>query len=168
MRHTRCAVVFAALCLTWTAPGLAQVPDHLKCYTDFNNPQDVDNTYTWTSSGLAADGTAFTNYLSALNACTDVGSGTGFLGFAGHCDWRLPTRQELRTIVDCSFGSPCISPVFGPTAASRYWSKTTDNSVGSSAWDIDFTNGTSFNGTKFNAFHVRAVRGGSADFITVP
>src|SRR5439155_128123 len=37
---------------------------------NFADPHDVDNTYTWSSSGTAADGTAFTDFLSRLNACT--------------------------------------------------------------------------------------------------
>src|SRR2546429_7397381 len=31
------------------------------------DPHDVDNSYTWSSSGTAADGTAFTDFLATLN-----------------------------------------------------------------------------------------------------
>ena len=34
------------------------------------NPHDVDNRYTWSGSGTAADGTAYTDFLSQLNTCT--------------------------------------------------------------------------------------------------
>ena len=49
---------------------------------------DRMNNYTWSASGTAADGTVFTTFLDTLNT---VGC------FAGHCDWRLPTRAELAT-----------------------------------------------------------------------
>jgi hypothetical protein len=63
---------------------------------------DVNNTYTWSSTGSVADGTAFTDLLATLNttrdgdattACTSnpdcTGIGNGLCGLAGHRDWRL-------------------------------------------------------------------------------
>lgn len=82
---------------------------------------DKDNMYTWSASGSAPDGTVFTDYLPRMNgqkcetsACTGVG---------GHSDWRLPTLQELGTIIPsllCDTG-PCIDEsVFGPTQSAPY------------------------------------------------
>jgi len=96
---------------------------------NFADPHDVDNTYTWSATSPAADGTAFTDFLVKLNTppC-----------FAGHCDWRLPSEQgaatsgprELESIlilvnmgVECPT-SPCIDPIFGPTEPALYWSAT--------------------------------------------
>ena len=92
-------------------------------------------TYTWntTSGGITPNGTAFTDFLGALNAgASDDGTATtGY--FADHCDWRLPTMEELSTLLNpglgqCAFGSgPCIDEsVFGP-ASDLYWSGTTIN-----------------------------------------
>ena len=110
-------------------------------------PHCVDDVYTWTSgsteqpppSDLPDDGTAFTMFLSELNTCgsQDGISVTG--GFAGHCDWRLPTIVELRSIIDlsaigCGVGSVCIDPIFGPTAISGYWSSSEQTETLISAW----------------------------------
>ena len=135
---------------------------------DYANPLDADNTYTWSNlSGCpfagCPNGTAFTDLLGRLNACTWSNITQGFLGYAGHCDWRLPTRAELRTILDCSF-SPCISPAFGPTAPSEHWASNTSVGLPDVATCINFGTGEVFCGhTKTWSFHVRAVRGGSAD-----
>ncbi len=132
------------------------------------DPHDVNNRYTWSSTGENFDGTASTVFLAQLN---DVAGG-GTNCFAGHCDWRLPEvnppfgpgagtgTAELETIVDCSF-SPCINPIFGPTAASFYWSATTDATNPNRSWAVGFGLGLVFPLNKDAAdIHVRAVRTG--------
>ncbi len=78
--------------------------------------------------------------------------------FAGAADWRVPTKDELLGIVNCSF-SHCIDPVFGPTTASfGYWSSSVDLDP-NSALVVFFPGGVN---TAFKVFPgpVRAVRGG--------
>ena len=74
----------------------------------------------------AADGTAFTSFLAKLNACSSPDGTTIGGGFAGHCDWRLPTYAELESIFDfdaCFIeGRACVPAIFGPTAQYYYWS----------------------------------------------
>lgn len=135
-------------------------------------PHCVNDTYTWTATilGTVPDGTAFTSFLTTLNGgVTGVGDcdssdGTTISGgFAGHCDWRLPTSVELQTILLEPFPcgtSPCIDPIFGPTASWSYWSSTTYVTP-TSAWGVFFNDGFVFNDFKLGDSHVRAVRGGS-------
>ena len=126
---------------------------------DLTNPHDVDNNYTWSSSTTAPDGTAFTDFLPRLNGEIADSSPSEQLG--GHSDWRLPTSAELQNILDCTFGSPCIDPIFGPTTADNYWSSTSVVSIPTNAWIVDFSNGTVSNGDMLRGrFLVRAVRGG--------
>ena len=90
--------------------------------------------------------------------------------FFGYSDWRVPTGRtqvdfdggELATILLASFPScgtsPCIDPIFGPTASSFYWSSTEFDA--DDAWSVDFAGGFVANDIKVIPFHVRAVRGG--------
>lgn len=125
------------------------------------NPSDVhnvNNTYSWsTGSPYNPDGTAFFTFLAALN-------GPG--AFAGHSDWRLPTPDELSSIVDltqgnCGGGSgPCINPAFGPTQSFNYWSATTLAGTPGRAWFVSFSNGGVSINDKTDPNYVRAVRSG--------
>lgn len=132
--------------------------DHLDGKPNLGDPHDADNLYTWTAgpNGKAADGTAFTGFLAALNAGSC---------FAGHCDWRLPSLNELQTILrapkPCD-ANPCIDPVFGPTTSSTYWSGETSAYHPARAWYLFFISGYWTTAPKVSPYHVRAVRGGVA------
>lgn len=133
----------------------------------------VGNFYTWSASGSAPDGTIFTDFLPKLNnSCRDnenkscamdtdcavaTGGPGGPCGFAGSRDWRLPGLEELRSIVDCSF-SPCIDPIFGPTASPFYWSATTLGAGSSLAWIVSFISGNVTTAVKTGSTFARAVR----------
>jgi len=136
--------------------------------TDDGSIHDKDNRYTWGTGANNPDGTAFTVFLAALNggACVTesaagvtVSSTTGCPG-AGHNDWRLPTISELRTILDCSHGAPCVDPIFGPTQSSHYWSSSTYPTIPHYAWYVYFYNGDGNPNFKSGSLYVRAVRGG--------
>ena len=136
-------------------------------------PHDVNNLYAWSNVAPDPDGNTFTDFLAKLNnpffgsalISTDV---TGC--FSGYCEWRLPTIVELRTIMDCSAGTPCIDPIFGPlgpTELSTYLSASTSSTNSNFTWVAHFNRGlldrSSSSANKIVDGFVRAVRAGSCD-----
>lgn len=145
--------------LTWEQKTTA-----LESGMNFSDPHDVDNEYTWTEplvdvTGAEPTGTVYTDFLGRLNGAPDG------VCFAGHCDWRLPTREELEGILDlsapgCISGSPCIDATFGATTQSLTWSGTTDPEYFLGAFLVSFGEGNTDSGNKSFAYPVRAVRSG--------
>lgn len=128
------------------------------------DPHDADNLYTYSAgSPLGPPGTAYTVMLAQLNAGG---------GFAGHTDWRLPTREELQTIADYTDASaPVVNAVFDsactaacvPTAcsctsATAYWTADLVASISGNAWILHFGDGSVLTDTRDTGYNARAVR----------
>ena len=138
--------------------------DNLDGTVNASDPHDADNRYTWsTRSPYNRDGTAFVNFLGALNSGTSSDGSTITGCFASHCDWRLPTIVELQSILLSAFPcgtDPCIDTEFGATQSDLYWSATSFAGYSPAAWDVLFTDGSLSDDFKTKNFRARAVRGG--------
>lgn len=126
---------------------------------NYSNPHDADNTYTWYDSnpatnggyaGTPGNGTDTQDFIAALNN----------QNFGGFSDWRLPTRKELRSIVDYGRYDPSVhSAYFINMVAANYWSSTSRANGTNSAWNVYFYYGFDDSSPKSNSRYVLAVRG---------
>src|SRR5262249_52681426 len=121
---------------------------------------DKELLLSWSMSGSTApDGSAFT-FVATLNATR----------FAGFQDWRLPTLDELGTIVDRGViipGMPVVGPAFNTgcqpgcsvtqcscTKALNHWTSTVNVSNDQQAWYVLFNTGVSGTAFKKLQFYV--------------
>jgi hypothetical protein len=80
---------------------------------------------------------------------------------AGSGDWRLPTVEELQTIVEYQVFNPAVnSNAFPNTPPSAFWSSSEAAYDAFYAWTIHFANGFSNWRHKRQRFEVRLVRDG--------
>lgn len=140
--------------------------------SDDGSVHDWDDKYAWGMAGVpyTMNGPMVTVFLSTLN---DVVGG-GVNCFAGHCDWRIPNRKELETLIDLEMFTPAVSAAFDngcvPSCtvttcscvnqSSSYWTSTTYQQAPPAAWVISFMVGQAFADIKSGDYYVRAVRGG--------
>lgn len=94
--------------------------------------------------------------------------------FAGFCDWRMPNRFELETLLDLASFDPSVPALFDTgctpgctvltcscTTASDYWTSSTVAEFPELAWVVSFGESAATGGAKSSFFYLRAVRGGS-------
>ncbi len=89
-------------------------------------------------------------------ACQQTGD-----GFAGCRDWRMPTFEELKTLVDKSQGGAKIHPQAFPNCpANWFWSGSPVSFHSNDAWSVLFSLGHDNYFNYSSALNARLVRGG--------
>ena len=113
---------------------------------------DTGTGLTWQQQGPDSE----MNWKGALAYCETLSLG-------GYTDWRLPSREELRSIVDYGKYDPAMDTEYFPDIrSSSYWSATTNAGSTSYAWYVYFSLGYGPSSTKSGSRYVRGVRSGQA------
>lgn len=130
--------------------------------TDDNGLHDKDWTYSWFQPNTA-------NNPGVANAgdCGNNGNGCDTESYVqavnsealcGHSDWRMPTDEELLSLVSPTQTEPAINTNFFPlTQNSMYWSASSTED-GLSAWYVSFGKGYHAWNLKDSPRYVRLVR----------
>jgi len=116
-----------------------------------------NETVTDTLTGLIWQKDSAQNVLTWEEAITQFKD----LVLDNHTGWRMPTREELRSIVDFSKITPSIfTNEFPRTAPGNYWTSTAHAFQKNHIWCIHFYNGNDNYQSKNNTYFSRAVKGG--------
>jgi hypothetical protein len=104
---------------------------------------DKNHTYTWYEPDNTKNGgnAGTQNGGSCQGSQCDTNAyvkGVNSVGYCGYKDWRMPTRQELTSIVDFGRINPTIDINHFPnTQSDRFWTYSNAGN-GSQAWDVGF------------------------------
>lgn len=127
--------------------------DQSHLYTWYNPDPELNGGSPGVEDGGDCDGGIACDTLSYVQAVNEQ-------GLCGHNDWRMPTRSELRSIVDYRENFPAIDQGHFPnTMALSYWSADPNPTYPSYAWHTDFRFGlANYYYFKYGAKPVRLVR----------
>jgi len=120
-----------------------------------NTVVDVKNKLEWIQDHCAVKG--FDKELNDVETAAAI-TELNRIKYAGHADWREPSRPELLTIVDLERHNPAINPIFKNVKSSWYRTSTPVAGSSSLVWCVGFYYGNV--GVNYLAFryYVRAVR----------
>ena len=79
-------------------------------------------------------------------------------GFAGHTDWRIPSQDELLSLVVESNAPSICQEAFPDTPESWFWTSTSHIENAADAWVVYFINGCTFDLNRSYYGYVRLVR----------
>ena len=157
---------------TGSARGYTGPTQHAT-YTSNYTTKDNATGLVWKtcSQGLSgancATGTAVTlTWVNAsadpTNGCSALNSANNGNGYAGLKTWRLPSIQELETLLDFGKSNSAINTTaFPATVADAYWTSTPF--VSNTSWYVGFYNGFMSTDANTNNFYVRCISGPPKD-----
>jgi hypothetical protein len=94
----------------------------------------------------------------AKTICTKLNAGNGY---ANNKSWRLPSVEELSTLIDYGRENPAIDTTYFPnTRSSNYWSSSTYIGNAYSAWYVSNNTGVVDTSNKSDELYVRCVSDG--------
>lgn len=133
----------------------ADSPDEGDYYVTANTAIDHATGLEW----MREDDNTQMQWAVAVGYC-------GTLTHGGHSDWRLPTVNELMSIVDYAAFNLLIDASVFPNTNPEYWSASSTAENSSLAWRVLFNNGDVDAVPKTYGYYVRCVRGAvnTADF----
>jgi len=127
--------------------------------TDDESIRDKDNTFYWFDSNPETNGgnAGNDNELNTENYINQLNEYRLFC----HSDWRMPTLNELATLINYGKTSPAAFVKYFPNMQSqKYWSSSSYNEDSSYAICIDFSIGSEyFNKKAIKRSYIRAVIG---------
>jgi len=113
------------------------------------------------SGPACASGTAAQYALSpdaATPACNALNAANGGFGYAGRTTWRLPTIEEIKTIINFDGSSPTVTgAAFPATPAFAHWTSSTYAPSPTSSWTVNFGIGGTTSTLQTAALYVRCV-----------
>ena len=115
---------------------------------------DKETGLVWAKNANMAQETKIWQY--AINYCRNLNIG-------GRIGWRLPTVEELSSLVDKSQTGPALPDghPFYNVQSDRYWSSTTYEGDSGYAWNVSMLNGNVLFNNKSLYYYVWPVRGGN-------
>jgi hypothetical protein len=130
---------------------------------DPDDPRHFEHSYSWylpdgeQNGGQAglADGGSCSGSACDLEGLVEAVNETRLCGAT---DWRVPSRQELLSLVNAGQSDPAISVGFFPRSLGTFWTITPVAADPASAWRMDFTGGALGIEDKTAALKVRLVR----------
>lgn len=119
--------------------------DWQKTYTNYSATYDPYHLY-----GKPTDASGFVAAVNATKLC-------------GYNDWRMPTADELQSIVD--YGVPAPGPAvdttwFPNTQGNMFWTASSYVGYSSNVWYVNFKDGFVFSNYRYGTNYVRLVRAG--------
>lgn len=152
--------VYAQTCAQENPDAAITTPTEDFILHDNGTVTHITTGLTWMrcSLGQTWDGATCTGFPDSFNWEGSIARAMD-VTFAGYSDWRVPTREELISLIEERCNAPAInSEVFPNTSSSRYWTSTPNLHSELSAWDVNFLNGYSSSYFRRLNYKVRLVR----------